>query len=217
MRAPAWEEPAGRGGKRWPFSKSSKSIDLTFIFKYQTLRFWSNGLCCVGSLCIPMPVIWLTRSGERDGTLPQQGSKVTLTLWSRFDLSIYLSIYPNWIQTRTITFFTLSIHPSIYMDIYLSIYLSIRGGMVHRCHGSVRTSVRGSRFDTISVQQGKKIYYARYLFIYFEQTVVQITIFFHLDVKILNIITLCYIYKICSKYIYIKGINSWNIFDLVYR
>ncbi len=36
----------------------------------------------------------------------------------------------------------------------------------------------------------KKIYYARFLFIYFEQTVVQITIFFHLDEKILNIITL---------------------------
>ncbi len=59
----------------------------------------------------------------------------------------------------------------------------------HRCHGSVRTLVRGSRFDTISVQQEEKIYNARFLFIYFEQTV-----FFHLDVKILNIITLCYIY-----------------------
>lgn len=46
------------GEKLWPFSKSSESIDLTFIFKYQTLRFWSNGLCCVGSLCVPMPVIW---------------------------------------------------------------------------------------------------------------------------------------------------------------
>ncbi len=47
--------------------------------------------------------------------------------------------------------------------------------MVHRCHGSVRTSVRGSRFDTISVQHEKKeIYCARFLFIYFEQTVVQI-------------------------------------------
>ncbi len=31
-----------------------------------------------------------------------------------------------------------------------------RGGTVHRCHGSVRTSVRGSRFDTISVQHEKK-------------------------------------------------------------
>ncbi len=32
-----------------------------------------------------------------------------------------------------------------------------------------------SRFDTISVQQEKKeFYYARFLFIYFEQTVVQI-------------------------------------------
>ncbi len=31
-----------------------------------------------------------------------------------------------------------------------------RGGTVHRCHGSVRTSVRGPRFDTISVQHEKK-------------------------------------------------------------
>ncbi len=49
---------------------------------------------------------------------------------------------------------------------------------------------------------GKKqqIYYARFLFIYFEQTVVQITIFSHLDVKILNIITY-HIYKICFVFI----------------
>ncbi len=39
----------------------------------------------------------------------------------------------------------------------LSFYnVTSRGGMVHRCHGSLRTSVRGSRFDTISVQQEKK-------------------------------------------------------------
>ncbi len=88
------------------------------------------------------------------------------------------------------------------------IYIYIRGGTVHRCHGSVRTSVRGSRFDTISVQQEKKIYYARFLFIYYEQTVVQITIFFHLDVKILNIITLGYIYK-NLQYIYIHKINKF--------
>ncbi len=36
------------------------------------------------------------------------------------------------------------------------IYIYIRGGTVHRCHSSVRTSVRGSRFDTISVQHEKK-------------------------------------------------------------
>ncbi len=36
------------------------------------------------------------------------------------------------------------------------VYMYIRGGTVHRCHGSVRTSVRGSRFDTISVQHKKK-------------------------------------------------------------
>ncbi len=52
-----------------------------------------------------------------------------------------------------------------------------RGGMVHRCHGSVRTSVQGSWFDTISVQHEKKlIYYAQFLFIYFEQTVVCVTV-----------------------------------------
>ncbi len=74
--------------------------------------------------------------------------------------------------------------------ICVCIYVYIRGGTVHRCHGSVRTSVRGSRFDTISVQQEKKqIYYAQSLFIYFEQTVVQLH-FFPLDVKILNIIML---------------------------
>ncbi len=52
-----------------------------------------------------------------------------------------------------------------------------RGGTVHRCHGSVRTSVQGSRFDTILVQQENKMYYARFLFIYIEQTVVQIAIY----------------------------------------
>ncbi len=34
--------------------------------------------------------------------------------------------------------------------------IRIRGGTVHRCHGSVHTSVRGSRFDTILVQHEKK-------------------------------------------------------------
>ncbi len=34
--------------------------------------------------------------------------------------------------------------------IYLYFYLSIKGGTVHRCHGSVCTSVQGSRFCTIS-------------------------------------------------------------------
>ncbi len=39
---------------------------------------------------------------------------------------------------------------------FIFIYIYIRGGTAHRCLGSVRTSVRGSQFDTISVQQGKK-------------------------------------------------------------
>ncbi len=46
----------------------------------------------------------------------------------------------------------------------------------------------------------KEIYYARFLFIYFEQTVVQINKTIHLDVKILHIIT-CYIYKISFVFI----------------
>ncbi len=66
---------------------------------------------------------------------------------------------------------------NICVCVCMYVYIYIRGGTVHRCHGSVRTSVRGSRFDTISVQHEKKeIYYARFLFIYFEQTVVQIKI-----------------------------------------
>ncbi len=47
----------------------------------------------------------------------------------------------------------------MYIYIYIYIYniiLYIRGGTVHRCHGSVRTSVRESRFDSISVQQEQK-------------------------------------------------------------
>ncbi len=56
------------------------------------------------------------------------------------------------------------------------------------------------RYDFSTTGKKKEIYYAQFLFIYFEQTVVQITIFSHLDVKILNIIT-CYIYKICFVFI----------------
>ncbi len=53
---------------------------------------------------------------------------------------------------------------------------------------------RGSRFDNDFVQQEKKeIYYARFLFIYFEQTVVQITIVSHLDVKITKYYYMLYI------------------------
>ncbi len=58
-------------------------------------------------------------------------------------------------------------------------------------HGSIRF-----RYN----MKKKEIYYARFLFINFEQTVVQILKKFHLDVKILHIIT-CYIYKICFVFI----------------
>ncbi len=80
-------------------------------------------------------------------------------------------------------------------------------------HVTFRTQM--SRFGTllssgvtIRFRYNRKKNYSRFLFMYFEQTLVQITIFFHLDVNILNIIILCYtymlcIYKICSTYIYI--------------
>ncbi len=52
-------------------------------------------------------------------------------------------------------------------------------------------------YDFGTTEKSKEIYYAPVLFIYFENTVVQITIFFHLDVNILiiktnTIITLLY-------------------------
>ncbi len=58
-------------------------------------------------------------------------------------------------------------------------------------HGSIRFQYN---------MKNKEIYYARFLFIYFEQTVVQIKKKIHLDVKILHIITCC-IYKICFVFI----------------
>ncbi len=53
-------------------------------------------------------------------------------------------------------------------QMHAQVGLSYRGGTVHRCHGSVRTSVRGSRFHTILVHEKKEIYYARFLFIYWQ-------------------------------------------------
>ncbi len=104
---------------------------------------------------------------------------VLVLSWSRSHLYSVLS----WSQTkRTRDFVSRPVKTTT-----AGISLNCRGGTVRRCHGSVRTSVRGSRFDTISVQhEKKKIYYARFLFIYFEQTVVQIKKI-HLDVKILHI------------------------------
>ncbi len=46
------------------------------------------------------------------------------------------------------------------------------------------------RYDFGTTGEKKEIYYARFHLIYFEQTFVQITIFFHLDVKILIINTI---------------------------
>ncbi len=60
-----------------------------------------------------------------------------------------------------------------YTYIY-SIY--IKGGTVHRCHGSVCKLVRGSRtrFNTILVQQENFFFHLTNLFIYFEQRVLQL-------------------------------------------
>ncbi len=55
------------------------------------------------------------------------------------------------------------------------------------------------RYDFGTTGKKKKIYYAQFLFIYFEQTVVQITIFSHLDVKTLKLLHV--IYKICFVFI----------------
>ncbi len=58
------------------------------------------------------------------------------------------------------------------IDIYIHTYYGWHGTQMSR-FGTYLGS--GSRFDTISVQHEKKeIYYARFIFIYFEQTVVQI-------------------------------------------
>ncbi len=61
------------------------------------------------------------------------------------DISTYRFIVPPVMCVRA------CIHT--YTHTYIHTY---QPGMVHRCHGSVRTSVRGSRFDKISVQQKKK-------------------------------------------------------------
>ncbi len=94
-----------------------------------------------------------------------------------------------------------------------------KNSTVHRCHGSVRTSVRGSRIDTISVQQGKKTNKSTMLlFCYFEQTVVQITIFIHgcEYTKYYYIMLYIYIYIYIYRHTHTQVIHSWNIFDFVY-
>ncbi len=80
-------------------------------------------------------------------------------------------------------------------------YIITRVGMVHRCHGSVRTLVWGSRFDTISVQQKKKkkhLLCSVSFHLFSTDPSTNYYFFSHLDVNILNMIT-CYIYI----YIYI--------------
>ncbi len=58
------------------------------------------------------------------------------------------------------------------------------------------------RYDFGTTGKKKQIYYAQFLFICFEQTVVQIKKKIHLDVKILNIITLLYIYIKSAVHVY---------------
>ncbi len=54
---------------------------------------------------------------------------------------------------------------------------------IDRCHCLVRTSVRGSWFDTIAVQK-KEIYFARFLFIFFFTDSSANLKKIHLDVKL---------------------------------
>ncbi len=132
-------------------------------------------------------------------------------------LSVYLSVCLSVCLSISIK---LSIYWAIYLLSYLSIYLSIsyiyiyiciRGGTVHRCHGSVLTSVRYD-FGTTREKKNLLCSVSFHLFLTDSSTNYY---FFHLDVKILNIITLLYTSNL--HYIYIQGIHSWNIFDLVYR
>ncbi len=85
-----------------------------------------------------------------------------------------------------------------YKTVSSKVFIFTRGGTVHRCH-SVRTSVRGSRFVTISVtlQQEKINLLCSVSFHLFRTDSSANYIFFHLDVKILiintnTIITLLY-------------------------
>ncbi len=58
----------------------------------------------------------------------------------------------------------------------VGLYIYIRGGTVHRCHGFVRTLGSGVtvQYDFGTNMKKKEIYHDQFLFIYFEQTVVQI-------------------------------------------
>ncbi len=84
-------------------------------------------------------------------------------------------------------------HTCMCQNAHLCKYLCVRFGMYLGSGVTVRYN-----FGTTGKK--KEIYYAQFLFIYCEQTVVQIKKKIHLNVKILNIIT-CYIYKICFVFI----------------
>ncbi len=78
--------------------------------------------------------------------------------------------------------------------------MSIRAGTV--CHGSVRTSVRGSRFDTISEQQEKKnrnLLYSVSFNLFWTDIRANYN-FFHLDVNI----------QIINTIITLLCMNEWS-------
>ncbi len=79
----------------------------------------------------------------------------------------------------------------MYVCVYIYIYIYILG-VARYTDVTVRYVPRFGGHGSIRFRYNmkkKEIYYARFLFIYFEQTVVQIKKK-HLDVKILHIITL---------------------------
>ncbi len=116
--------------------------------------------------------ISVLKSGDM-GQCPHKSPSPCNTCHTCVNIQIYVLICHKTTHTYTHTY--THIHTHIHTYIHTYIYIYIRGGTLHRCHGSVRTSVRGSRFDTISVQHEKKRnLLCSVSFHLFEQTVVQI-------------------------------------------
>ncbi len=68
--------------------------------------------------------------------------------------------------------------PNIYIYIYIYIYILGVAWYTDVTFGTYLGSGVTVRYDFGTTGKKKEIYYARFLFIYFEQTVVKITIFF---------------------------------------
>ncbi len=105
---------------------------------------------------------------------------------------------------RILSFTRFFKHTAIILNTIVYIYCIYILGVARYTDVTVRYVPRFGGHGLIRFRYNRKnkkqIYYSQFLLIYFEQTVVQIKKKFHLDVKILHIITL-YIYKICFVFI----------------